>query len=578
MILLLIFSFMAGIVTILSPCILPILPIILGGSLTGGKQKPLGIVAGFIGSFTFFTLFLSILVQALNISADALRFFSIIVIFGFGVSLITPKVQLFIEQLFSRLSNKFSPKSQNKEGFFGGVLIGLSLGLLWTPCVGPILASVISLALTGSVNSSAFFITLAYAVGTAIPMLLIIYTGRSIFQKIPSLLANTANIQKVFGVVMMLTAIGIFFNVDRKFQTFVLQTFPQYGTGLTKFEDNEVIQEQLQELRGDEDTLFNELESGENSPQAPELIQGGQWFNLPNGESNDESLQLSELQGKVVLVDFWTYSCINCIRTLPYLKAWHDKYKDQGLVIIGVHAPEFEFEKNPFNVQQAINDFAITYPIMQDNDFKTWRAYENKYWPAKYLVDKDGKIRYTHFGEGKYEETERMIQELLKETGQNVNQTLTEQDYTIRSRTPEIYFGYDRMEYLSSPERVRNNIFTKFTHPTILPENSFSFAGDWKVNQEFSQPKQNSELKLQFESKDVYMLLNPTTDQTSTVLVELNGKKITPEQSGKDVTDGVLNVNQDRLYHLIELAEPGKHTVRLLFSDGNVEVYTFTFG
>src|SRR5688572_5025288 len=231
MALLILFAFLAGIVTILSPCILPILPIVLSGSLTGGKRRPLGIIAGFILSFTFFTLFLSTIVRVTGISADALRQFSVVVILAFGISLLIPTFKVWMERLFASLSGIVAqtPGQQtNNPDFVGGVVVGISLGLVWAPCVGPILASVISLALTGTVTASAFVITLAYSLGTSLPMLAITFGGRNLLSRAPWLVANTGKIQKTFGILMILTALAIFFNWDRKFQTYILKTFPNY--------------------------------------------------------------------------------------------------------------------------------------------------------------------------------------------------------------------------------------------------------------------------------------------------------------------------------------------------------------
>ncbi|MFC1626589.1 cytochrome c biogenesis CcdA family protein [Patescibacteria group bacterium] len=246
MILLMLFAFIAGIVTILSPCILPILPIVLSGSITGGKRRPFGIVFGFILSFTFFTLALSTIVKATGISANSLRLFAVFVIFSFGISLLIPKIQIVLEQIFSTLTSKIPQTQSESTGFFGGIPIGLSLGLIWAPCVGPILASVITLAATGTVNSTAIFVTLSYSVGTGIPMLAITYSGRSLFQQIPWLLEKTGIIQKVFGIVMICTALAIFFNIDRAFQTYILTVFPNYGISLTIFEKHPLIQKNVQ--------------------------------------------------------------------------------------------------------------------------------------------------------------------------------------------------------------------------------------------------------------------------------------------------------------------------------------------
>lgn len=247
MLLLVLFAFFAGIVTILSPCILPILPIVLSGSIGDGKRKPLGIITGFILSFTFFTLFLSAIVTSTNLSADNLRNISVVIILFFGISLLIPKFQVFLELLFSKFSN-LSPKKQH-PGFFGGVLIGISLGLIWTPCVGPILASVITLAATNSVNTLAIIITLSYAIGTALPMLAVMFMGRGLFLKIPWLLPNSNNIQKVFGLIMILVAIALFFNFHRSFQTYVLNILPGYSEIITGFENNEAVLENLKNLK-----------------------------------------------------------------------------------------------------------------------------------------------------------------------------------------------------------------------------------------------------------------------------------------------------------------------------------------
>jgi len=560
MIILIAFAFLAGIVTILSPCILPILPIILSSTIGGqntGKSRPLGVVTGFILSFTLFTLFLSTIVQISGISADALRFVSVAVIALFGLSLLLPQFQVLVERLFSKLAG-FMPNSQGRTGFGGGLLIGFSVGLLWTPCVGPILASVISLAITGTVTLDAFLITLAYSLGTAIPMFLIILGGQNALRRVPWLLANTGRIQKAFGILMIITAIGIYFNIDRRFQTYILNTFPQYGAGLTQFEDNEMIRNQLDELSSSankkagievkkEDMgkpMFDV--SQPKGPIAPELIPGGSWF-------NSKPLTLAELKGKVVIIDFWTYSCINCQRTMPYLKKWWETYKDKGLVIIGVHSPEFEFEKSEKNLAQAIKDFKLPYPIVQDNNFDTWRAYNNRFWPAKYIIDKEGYIRYTHFGEGAYDETEKVIQNLLKEIGaKDVSSKINNPTYQVQTKTPEIYLGSARNPYKSG----------------------FTLTGDWNVMKEYANPQKGAKLILDFESKEVFLVMR-SKNTPAIVKVYLDDKL---QDFGEDNKNGIVIIDADRLYKLINLQTPGRHILRLEFEDNNTELYAFTFG
>jgi len=501
-----------------------------------------------------------------------MRFVSVFVIAGFGVSLLVPRIQLLVEGLFSKLAG-LMPNSQGRTGFGGGLLIGLSVGLLWTPCVGPILASVISLAITGTVTFDAFLITLAYALGTAIPMFLIMLGGQNTLRRVPWLLSNLGHIQKLFGVLMILTAIGIFFNVDRKFQTYVLNTFPQYGTGLTQLEDNDLIKNELDKKSGNNvkkddmgKPMFDLIDP--KGVKAPEIIPGGVWF-------NSKPLTLAELKGKVVIIDFWTYSCINCQRTFPYLRDWNEKYKDKGLVIIGVHAPEFEFEKTEKNVAQAIKDFKLTYPVVQDNDFATWRAYNNRYWPAKYFIDKEGHIRYSHFGEGAYNESEKVIQDLLTETGAtDVSSKISNPSYENTANTPEIYLGYSRLDHFASPEAIQRDALGNYSSPKNLGNNEMAYTGRWNIMKEYANPQEGAKLRLNFDAKEVFLVMR-NKGITARVKVYVDGKL---QFFGEDNIDGTVTVTKDTLYKLINTLTPGRHQLELEFEDNNAELYAFTFG
>ncbi len=574
MVLLILFSFFAGVVTILSPCILPLLPIILSSTIGGeqtGKSRPIGVIAGFILSFTFFTLFLATIVRVSGIPADTLRFLSVVIIAAFGISFLIPQAQAMLERLFSSLS-RLMPQGNTQSGFGPGLLVGFSLGLLWTPCVGPILASVISLAITETVTANAFFITLAYAIGTAIPMLAIMIGGQKLLRKVPWLLNNSAKVQKTFGIIMILTALAIYFNLDRKFQTFIITTFPNYGAGLTQFEDIPFIRNQLRNLDGKE---IKKEDMGKpmfdltrpKGKKAPELIPGGVWF-------NSDPLTLAQLKGKVVLIDFWTYSCINCQRTLPYLRSWWEKYNNKGLVIIGVHSPEFAFEREEKNVKAAISDFGLKYPIVQDNNFDTWMAYDNHYWPAKYLIDKDGYIRYSHFGEGKYDDTEKVIQELLAEMGTDIAIPINNPSYQVYSKTPETYLGYGRIENFASPEIISPNKLSLYSSPKTLPDNGVAFEGNWIVMEEYANPQKGAKLFLNFESKEVFLVMR-TSASPAKVKVYVDDKL---QYFGEDNKNGTATVGSDRLYKLINLPSPGQHILRLEFEDSDVQLFAFTFG
>jgi thiol-disulfide isomerase/thioredoxin len=347
-----------------------------------------------------------------------------------------------------------------------------------------------------------------------------------------------------------------------------LNAFPQYGVGLTKFEDNETVKNALSRINEKPLAQIQEdIKIGmpmndtplPKGPLAPEIIAGGEWF-------NSKPLTLNGLKGKVVIVDFWTYSCINCQRTLPYLRKWWSTYKDKGLVIVGVHTPEFEFEKNPKNLAQAIKDFNLQYPIVQDNDYGTWQAYENSYWPAKYFIDKDGYIRYTHFGEGAYDESEKVIQKLLAETGAtDVSQPIHNQEYEVYSETPETYLGYARINNFSSNEQISNDELDVYSASGDLYDNQFSYVGNWLVMSEYAQPQKGAELNFNFSSKEVYLVMRPKdANKPAKVKVYLDGKQ---QFFGKDNVAGVVSVEADRLYRLITLPEPGRHMLKLEFED-----------
>jgi thiol-disulfide isomerase/thioredoxin len=282
------------------------------------------------------------------------------------------------------------------------------------------------------------------------------------------------------------------------------------------------------------------------------------------------------LRGKVVLIDFWTYTCINCIRTLPHVTSWYDKYKDQGFTVIGIHTPEFEFEKNTANVADAIQRFNIHYPVPQDNDYGTWNAYSNQYWPAEYLIDSRGQIRRVHFGEGKYEEMEQAIQLLLKEAGKNVTSSTDEMpDETPQSRiSPETYLGESRSEHFYLTGKVPGGE-REYKSESLIPLNSYSLGGTWSIEGENALAVKNSELIYHFTAQKVFLVMG--ADRSAEVMVYLDGKPVAVGAAGADVNDGKVSVKEFRLYSLIQLKQQGDHILRLVFPPG-VEAFAFTFG
>ncbi|CAN5285041.1 cytochrome c biogenesis protein DipZ [soil metagenome] len=582
MLLLLAFAFVAGVVTILSPCILPVLPIVLSGSVGDGKKRPLGIVAGFVISFTFFTLALTAIVKATGISSDSLRIVAVFVIAFFGITLLLPQTQVLLEKITSKLSG-IAPNTADKSGFTGGFLVGLSLGLIWTPCVGPILAAVITLAVTQTVNAQSFLITLAYSMGSAVPMLAITTGSQRILKNVSFFQRYSVQIQRVFGVIMILTALGIYFNLDRQFQTYVLTAFPQYGSGLTSIENNKAVQDQLSKLRttntngttGASSTVDSSQLLSPATVKAPDFVGGQQWIN-----SQPLSLQ-KELKGKVVLVDFWTYSCINCIRTLPYLKQWYADYKDKGLVIVGVHSPEFAFEHVYSNVQKATKDFGLEYPIVQDNDFKIWSAYSNQAWPAHYLIDKDGYIRYSHLGEGNYVETENAIRLLLDEQPLNKAET----PLKMRKMTPETYLGTERFGFsvngpYTSQTKISRGKAQEYTDTNALQEDELGLVGNWTVNENsILANTDGANVRINFLAQQVYLVMDNPNSVTGQVQVMLDGKPLPAKyQTAETDSAGKVTVKDARKYDLIDLKEDyGRHELELVFPAG-LQGYAFTFG
>ncbi|MDQ3098296.1 MAG: cytochrome c biogenesis protein DipZ [bacterium] len=611
MALLLIFAFASGFVTALTPCVLPILPIVLSSTVTGGKRRPLGVIVGLIVSFTFFTLALTALVDRFNFPPDLIRNIAIVLIFIFGLSMIVPFFAQMSEKLFSLVSGRLgSGNAGARSGFGGGVLIGLTVGLLWVPCAGPILAAVITLAATQAVTFQAVLITFSYICGSSIVLLLIAYGGKGILGRFRSINKYSSRIQQIFGVIMILTSLALVFDVDRKFQIFIVQRLPSWAlTPLGSLESSNQIVGQLQKLRGEESKKFDSATLLTNNGPAPEFVKPTQWLNT------EKPLTMSELKGKVVLVDFWTYSCVNCIRTFPYVESWQKKYGSSGFTVIGVHSPEFAFEKVQSNVEKAIKDFGLTYPVVMDNDFGTWKAYSNRYWPAHYLVDAQGIIRRVHFGEGDYENMERAIQALLAERGVQAEFDLTKESAAPidRDLSPETYLGYSRMSpaQFVSKERVVTDTFSNYSVESAPALHKFGLSGSWKITPEYGEAKRGSTLKYHFIGKEINLVMSdggnsvPTGQASSvrlaeadvvctdaycqgngtTKVVQIGGKRVKVTISGTlaknlsvDVLDGIISVRDAKLYNLATFADVTDATVELEFMDDGVQVFAFTFG
>lgn len=575
-ILLLFFAFLSGLVTILAPCIWPLLPIILSSTVAGkGHKRPLGITLGIMLSFAFFTLTISWLVQLFHFNPAILRFIAVIVLGFLGLTMIIPSLSNVTELLISRLATSFGLHNQRGNGFTAGFVTGLALGIVWSPCAGPILAAIATLAATGQVTLTVVAITLAYVCGIGIPLFLFSYGGQQLFTKARFISAHTGRIQQVFGVIMLVTAAAIYTNYDTFLQAQLLNAFPQFTSTIDSFEKNSTVKQQLDVLRGKQSSISDTIGLFNVNIEAPDFVGINKWLNT------EKPLKLKDLQGKVVLVDFWTYTCINCIRTLPYVTAWYDKYKDQGFTVIGVHTPEFAFEHETTNVETAIQRYGIHYPVAQDNDYATWNNYSNEYWPAEYLIDAQGKIRRVHFGEGEYDQTELAIQTLLKESGKHITASLEQMpDQTPHEQlSPETYLGARRMEYYY-PEGVISTGKQKFTLEKNLPRDTFSLGGEWEITDEDAITGSNAVLSYNFLARKVFLVLRPgTAGEHAKVKVFLDGVSVDTLHAGTDVKNGVVTIDSDRLYNLIDLKGGAEnHTLRLEFQSPGIEAFAFTFG
>lgn len=573
MLLLIVFAFLAGLATVLSPCVFPVLPAILSASASGGKGRPIGVILGLTTSFVFFTLSLTTLVQSFDLSANVLRYTAIVIIGIFGIILLFPSLSnkfTILTDSFANFGVRLQERSRSqKSGLLSGLIIGIALGLVWTPCAGPILAAITTLVATQKVSIEVLLLICAYSIGAAFPLFLIAYGGQRLFNL--SFLAKYAeNIRQFFGAFMILTALALALNWDIYFQQLALKYFPNI-----QIEKNVWVEEQLQKLRRTSpfvQSYTNKKNGKEDLPYiapAPDLTGITAWI-------NSRPLTLEQLKGKVVLIDFWTYSCINCIRTFPYLRYWYDTYKDKDFLIIGVHTPEFEFEKNEANVKEAAKRFHLMYPIAMDNHYQTWEAFYNYYWPAHYLIDQNGIVREVHFGEGEYLETENAIRYLLHLPLIN-EEKKNQQPTDLAEITPEIYLGYTRAEaYLPEIQIVRDKMST-YSYQQSLNRNHVGLKGKWTVSREYITSESNeAELSLNFNANQVYLVLGGASEKS--IQIELDGQPLSPSFFTADINkQGEIQVKEPRKYDIVNLKGQHEHILTLYIPKG-IQVYAFTFG
>jgi cytochrome c biogenesis protein CcdA/thiol-disulfide isomerase/thioredoxin len=576
-VLLVLFAFVAGAGTALTPCVLPVLPALLAFAGSGGRRRPLGVIAGLTATFTVAIVALASLVDGVGLPDGAVRALAVVVLLGFGVALLVPSPAARVEAPLSRLA-RFGPRGRG-DGFWSGLLVGAGLGFVYAPCAGPILAAVVSVSATQGASGELVAVALGYAAGSALVLLLIAYGGRRLLDRLRAA-GRGPVVQRTLGAVMVATAVAVATDLDVRFQTALADDFPDVLVNPTRaLERSDAVEDRLADLRGRSRFEERARPGGRRAGlpvlgRAPDFTGNDRWWNT----SANAPLELADLRGRVVLVDFWTYTCINCIRTLPYLRAWDGRYRERGLTVVGVHTPEFAFEREAQNVERAIAQNRLRYPIAQDNEYATWSAWGNQYWPAKYLIDARGRVRFAHFGEGSYEETEAAIRALLAEAGADRLGAMTRARVETASRelaTPETYLGYERAEgFLPGPPRPG---FGRYEGVEELPPVHFALSGAWNVSRESATAISGARIDARVTARKVFLVLSSEGRRPRDVQVLLDGRPVGAAEAGDDVRDGRVTVREERLYRLVSLprVEDRRLTLRL---PAGVTGYAFTFG
>jgi cytochrome c biogenesis protein CcdA/thiol-disulfide isomerase/thioredoxin len=575
-------GFVGGLITGISPCILPVLPVIFfsgaqtaGGELAAPPQsggavavatkrtlsqtlRPYRVIAGLVLSFTLVTLLGSAVLSLLHLPQDVIRWVALVALVAIGLGLIVPTFEQLLERPFSRI-----PQKQIKTGA-SGFGLGLALGVLYVPCAGPVLAAIVVAGATARIGVDTVVLTCAFTVGTALPLLFFALAGQRVAERVSAFRRRQREIRIAAGIVTILLAVALVFNLPAVLQ----RAIPDYTSSLQeKVGGGDQIRQKLN-LGGivtDQNKQLSNCSNGapqlENCGPAPDLKGITAWLNTPGNKPID----LRSLRGKVVLVDFWAYSCINCQRAVPHVEGWYRAYRDSGLVVIGVHTPEYAFEKVTSNVAKGAADLGITYPVALDNGYSTWTNYRNRYWPAEYLIDADGTVRHIKFGEGGYNVTEKLIRQLLTDAkpGTKLAPPVDAPDTTPQAgSTPETYFGVGKMVNYRGVG-VYDQGSATFSYPPNLPPDSFALSGPWSLDyQGATADSDHSSIKLNYHAKNVYLVVGGT----GTVTVTTQGNSTTLPISGPPTSHQI--VAGDRVAAGTLEVRPSK----------GLQVYSFTYG
>jgi cytochrome c biogenesis protein CcdA/thiol-disulfide isomerase/thioredoxin len=559
-----------GLITGISPCILPVLPVIFfsgtqstadGAVAVKSKRevlRPYRVIGGLVLSFSLATLAGSALLSLLHLPQDAIRWVALAALVAIGLGLIFPSFEQLLERPFSRIPQKQIATRTNGFG------LGLALGVLYVPCAGPVLAAIVVAGATANIGLPVVVLTVAFAVGTAVPLLFFALAGQRVAQRVSAFRRRQRQIRITAGVVTLLLAVALVFNLPAVLQ----RAIPDYTSSWeNKLGGDQQVQQKL-DLGGivnDQNRQLSNCTNGsaqlQNCGPAPDLKGIVAWLNTPG----DKPIDLKALRGKVVLIDFWAYSCINCQRAIPHVEGWYKAYRDSGFEVIGVHTPEYAFEKVTDNVKKGAADLGITYPIAQDNGYSTWTNYRNRYWPAEYLIDASGVVRHVMFGEGDYDVTEKLVRELITTArpGTTLPPAVDAPDTTPRlDLTPETYFGVGKMVNYAG-KGAYDEGKANFKFPPALPNDSFALQGPWTLDYQGAAADSNtSSIELNYHAKNVYIVVGGT----GTLTVTRDGKTTTLPVSGPPTSHQIV-ADKDETRSSLQV-----HPTQ------GLQVFSFTYG
>jgi cytochrome c biogenesis protein CcdA/thiol-disulfide isomerase/thioredoxin len=589
-------AYLGGVLTIVSPCILPVLPFVFARAdrpfLRSGLPMLVGMAATFAAIATLAAVAGGWAVEANQYGRDA----ALVLLGLFGLALLLPGLAARLGRPFVALGARLSEQASHdaadgSSAILSSLVLGVATGFLWAPCAGPVLGLILTGAALQGASIETSLLLLTFAAGAATSLALAVLAGSKVFAAMKRSLEAGEWIRRGLGAAVLAAVAAIAVGLDTGFLTRISSAGtasleqglldrlkPESKTAKVETAPSAVIDGPGMMMKGKPQDQSGDLPI---EGVLPPLAGVTEWLNSP-------PLTQEALKGKVILIDFWTYSCINCLRAIPYVRAWASKYKDQGLVVIGVHAPEFAFEKNVGNVRSAITDLKINYPVAIDNDYALWRAFGNEYWPAHYFIDAEGRIRHHHFGEGDYEESERVIQQLIAETGKAVSTDIAAVSASGAEaaadladvRSPETYIGYDRAENFISPGGAIEDV--RHVYATATPRlNEWALSGDWTIGKEaagLNEP--DGGIVYRFHARDLHLVLGPGPDGAPVRFrVTIDGAA--PAGShGVDIdADGHGTVTGQRLYQLIRQdGQIADHTFEIRFLDPGVQAYAFTFG